>query len=329
VVMVKAKADIIQIETALLAKMQAAGWTPYSRLNASHREEADSRNLEFLQNGMTLRASISRMPAEPSSFMIQYSGSPALRSIPIPKDSSYVEFDGSTQPMLVATTAMSLSETRDFYDKELIHQGWIVRELGRILKDDRNWLTYIQGQTDLTIGLDVLPNGRTRIKVGKGLENSSWQLAKPTAESESKGTKTGMEAADFPILNSLKSAKYDSTEKSIEFATDGPLALIAEKYTTELKPLGWVAQSGGVRSEEYTLVTFAKEKKEISLRARMADGKGTVNIQGDGLLWNKSLPGGKQVISYEAWMRENKLPASLEWLSKYESEMRAIVPKEE
>ncbi len=329
VVMVKTKADIIQIETALLAKMQAVGWTPYSRLNASHREEADSRNLEFLQNGMTLRVSISRMPAEPSSFIIQYSGSPALRSIPIPKDSSYVEFDGSTQPMLVATTAMSLTETRDFYDKELIHQGWIARELGRILKEDRNWLTYIQGQTDLTIGLDVLPSGRTRIKVGKGLENSSWQLAKPIAESEAKATKTGMEAADFPILNSLKSAKYDSTEKSIEFATDGPLALIAEKYTTELKPLGWVAQSGGVRSEEYTLVTFAKEKTEISLRARMADGKGTVNIQGDGLLWNKSLPGGKQVISYEAWMRENKLPASLEWLSKYESEMRAIVPKAE
>ena len=329
VVMVKTKADIIQIETTLLAKMQAAGWTPYSRLNASHREEADSRNLEFLQNGLTLRVSISRMPAEPSSFMIQYSGSPAPRSIPIPKDSSYVEFDGSTQPMLVATTAMSLSETRDFYDKELIHQGWIAREFGRIQKDDRNWLTYIQGQTDLTIGLDVLPNGRTRIKVGKGLENSSWQLAKPIAEIEAKATKTGMEAADFPILNSLKSAKFDPTEKSIEFATDGPLALIAEKYTTELKPLGWVAQSGGVRSEEYTLVTFAKEKKEISLRARLQNGNGTVNIQGDGLLWNKSLPGGKQVISYEEWMRENKLPASLEWLSKYESEMRAIVPKEE
>jgi hypothetical protein len=105
VVMVKTKADILQIETTLLAKMQAAGWIPFARLNASHREEADSRNLEFLQKGMILRASISRVPGEPSSFMIQYSGALAMRSIPIPKDSSYVEFDGSTQPMLVATTA--------------------------------------------------------------------------------------------------------------------------------------------------------------------------------------------------------------------------------
>ena len=107
------------------------------------------------------------------------------------------------------------------------------------------------------------------------------------------------------------------------------MALIAEKVTAELKPFGWIAQSGGVRSEEYTLVTFAKEKMEISLRARFGNGKATVNLQGDGLLWNKSLPGGKQVISYEAWMRENKLPASLEWLGKYESEMRAIVPKKD
>jgi hypothetical protein len=190
-------------------------------------------------------------------------------------------------------------------------------------------LTYIQGQSDLTIGLEVLPSGKTRIQVGKGLENSSWQLAKPIAESKEKGTEKGMKAADFPILNSLKSAKYDAIDKSIEFATDDPLALIAEKYTAELKPLGWIAENGGVRSEEYTLVTFVKEKMEIALRGKLVDGKATVNIQGDGLLWTKSLPGGKQVVSYEAWMRENKLPASLEWLGKYESEMRVIVPNKD
>ncbi len=49
-----------------------------------------------------------------------------------------------------------------------------------------------------------------------------------------------------------------------------------------------------------------------------------MNIQGDGLLWSKDLPGGKQVISYELWLRDNKLPTSLDLLERYEAEMKAV-----
>ena len=53
------------------------------------------------------------------------------------------------------------------------------------------------------------------------------------------------------------------------------------------------------------------------------DGKSIVNIQGDGLLWTKPLPGGKPQVSYEAWLRINKLPAGLDLLDDYLAEMRA------
>jgi hypothetical protein len=42
------------------------------------------------------------------------------------------------------------------------------------------------------------------------------------------------------------------------------------------------------------------------------------------LVWNKELPTGKQIVSYETWLRQNKLPAGLEMLDRYETEMRAI-----
>ncbi len=48
-----------------------------------------------------------------------------------------------------------------------------------------------------------------------------------------------------------------------------------------------------------------------------------VSFEGDGLLWTKELPGGKQIVSYETWLRLSKLPPSLEFLEQYETEMKA------
>jgi len=39
---------------------------------------------------------------------------------------------------------------------------------------------------------------------------------------------------------------------------------------------------------------------------------------------NKSLPGGKKVVSYESWLRSNKYRATLDRLDAYTAEMDAI-----
>ena len=308
--------------------MHDAGWTAYARLHASHNEQEDGRDLEFLQNGMTLRVSIGRFPAEPASYSVQHSRFLTANSIPVPPDSGFVEFDGATEPLLVATTAMTLEQAREFYDKELAVQGWLVRDYGRSIKDDHNWLSYIRGQEDLTVSLQSLPEGRTLVSVGDELENSSWQLAKPKAPNAGDTPPAGIEAADFPILNESKSAKFDAIDKSIEFSMDDlPLLEVGERYTKELQSRGWQLDGPGVKADDYVFLTFVKDNGELALRARTTDGKSIVSIRGDALLWTKELPGGRRVISYETWMRINHHPAGLDLLDQYRTEMRSIVER--
>ena len=325
-VMYRTKADLIQLETTLLRKMHEAGWTAYARLHASHNEQEDGRDLEFLQDGTILRVSIGRFPAEPASYTVQYSRDLTAWSIPVPPNSGFVEFDGVTEPFLVASTAMTMEQTREFYDKELAAQGWLVRDLGRIIKDDHNWLVYVRGQQDLTVGLQSLPTERTLVRVGDELENSSWQLAKPKASNATDTPPAGIEAADFPILNESKTAKFDAIDKSIEFSmNDLPLLQVGERYTKELQSQGWQLDGPGVKADDYVFLTFVRDQVEIALRARTTDGKSMVSIQGDALLWTKELPGGRKMISYETWLRSNQHRAGLDLLDQYQTEMRSIV----
>ena len=72
----------------------------------------------------------------------------------------------------------------------------------------------------MDIGLQSLPTGRTLVRVGNELENSSWQLAKPKAPDAPDTPPVGIEAADFAILNESKIVKFDAIDKSIEFSMD-------------------------------------------------------------------------------------------------------------
>lgn len=324
-VIYRTKADLWQIEISLLSKMHEAGWTAYSRLHTSQADMEDGRMLQFLRNGTSLLVSIGRFPAEPDSYSIQYSQFLTANSIPIPHDSGFVEFDGSTQPFLLATTELSLEDAREFYDKELIAQGWLAREYGRNLKDDQIWLTYIRGQMDLTVGLVKLPTGRTLIRIGEGLENASWQLAKPAEATPAGVELPGIQAADFPILNESKATKIDAVGKVIEFSMDDmSLPEVGELYTKELQSSGWKLDGSGITSDDYVFLTFVKEKVEIALRARVTDGKSFVNVQGDGLLWTKPLPNGRKVVPYETWLRLNHHLATLNLLDQFQAEMRSI-----
>lgn len=319
------KADLLTIETELLQKLHEAGWTGYSRLNASSSEEPDARSLDFIQNGMQLDVSIGKFPVAPDSYTITTSAQLSLNAIPVPKDSGFVEFDGSVDPKLVATTAMSLDETREFYDKALTADGWLPRKHGKSEKGDKQWLDYIRGQSDLHIGLSQQKDGRTLVLVGESVMNSSWQLPKPKPKEEEKEA-AGIEASDFPILNESKTAKFDATGKSIEIDMGKGLMVEAgDKYAKVMKDLGWEQDGAGIKDEEYVFLTFKKGKAEVQLRARKVDGKPIFNVQGDGLLWTKDLPGGKQMVSYETWLKTNGHPAGLSLLPTYEKEMRAIL----
>ncbi len=324
-VMYETKVDLLQIETTLLKKLHDAGWTPYSRLHSSHNEEVDVRDMEFLRNGTVLRVSIRRFPADPTSFHIQQSVSSINHALPIPSDCGFIEFDGHVQPSLVATTSMTVEQAAEFYDKSMKAEGWLVHESRRTDKPEQLWLTFRRGQQDVLMGLVKQEGGKTLIRVGDRLENASWQLEKPKPVADTKSVGASMEAADFPILNETKSATYDSIGKSIEVQMDGTsMTEVADRYGQAFQGLGWTSKGSGIRSDEYTFLTFSKEKFEIALRARTTAEKIVVNIQGDGLIWTKPLPGGKKIVSYEAWLRQNKHPASLDLLDAYKVEMQSI-----
>lgn len=329
-VIYRVKADLVRIETRVLRQMFEAGWVPYARLNSSHSETPESRDQEFLWNGMSLRVSIGKFPDDKDSYTVQYSLFPQPNALPVPPDADFLEFAGYPEPYLVAHTAMGLDQARDFYDQALVAQGWLPLRHGRSLKEKYNWLAYMRGQRDLIVGLESLPDGRTRIRVGNGLENSSWQVAATIEPEESQDPKlepsqpqAGIQAADFPRLSADQSATIDPRERSIEVRIEGStLADVADRYSKELGGLGWTPTDQGIRGEDYTFLTFTKDGNDIALRARKMDGTAIVNFQGEGILWDKPLPGPKPVISFENWMRDNQLPATLKWLERYESEMR-------
>jgi hypothetical protein len=260
-----------------------------------------------------------------SAYHVQYSGFLTLHALPIPPDSGFVEFDGSAAPHLVATTTMSIEKARDFYDSKMKTQGWLAMGQGRNIEDDQLWLSYMRGQQDLVIGLVRRDDGRTLVRVGEGLENSSWQLAKPEPAGDALSPQVGIEAADVPILNSSGAAKYDPNTNRIEFQIDtAPLAAVAEEYTAALAKSGFTPQESGIREDDYTFLTFAKDDAEIELRANRREGNAHVSLMGDGLLWNKPLPGPKQVMSYEAWLRTHRHPAGLDLLDQFVAEMRTL-----
>ena len=55
--------------------------------------------------------------------------------LPVPRDAGFIEYEGSTQPYLVATTSLNLSQAREFYDQQLLDQLYA------------NALTYIHGHS--------------------------------------------------------------------------------------------------------------------------------------------------------------------------------------
>jgi WD40 repeat protein len=321
----KVQADLLSIETDLLKKLHTAGWTGYSRLNSSHGETSDHRDMEFLQNSTVLRVSIQPSLDEPGVYHVQYGLQSTRFILPVPEDAGFIEFEGHIEPQLVAWTEMSLSQASEFYDARMSEYGFSPVKRGRIIKEEFCWLPYTRGQQDVRIGLQKHATGKTLVRVGEQLESASWQLAAPQTESAEAPSSAGIQAADMPSLLPTVEPIYDVDQKSIHFVLENtPLSQVTESVVASFDKLGFRVNSPGIREEDYSFLTFEKEGVSIDYRATHRNGSADVNIQGVGVLWTKPLPVKKQLISFETWLRRNRLPASLSLLDRYIGEMKSI-----
>ena len=323
----RTKMELSDLEVAILKTLHESGWTASSRLNASSNEDPGSRMITFHQGGIELNVFISSPANAPSELAVQMSVGVTTKSLPIPPDSGWIEFDNSTELAMVANTKLNLNQTIEFYDARMKSEGWLAREAGRATKELENetraWLPYVKGQQDVLIRLVTRPENQTRIIVGDA-ERSSWQLAKP-AKPNTDNEKPGLEAADFPVPKTASNLKFDVDQKQIHF--DLPVqkaSAAAQTFTEPLSERGWKREDGGVISDDYTLATFKQGKAEVQLRVRSDEKRTSVIASGDEMLWTKPLPTAPVRISYGTWLRRNLYASTLDRLDEFAAEMKAI-----
>jgi len=301
-----------------------AGWTAYTRLAASSSEDPDSRTITMLQGGSELTLSVGRPADATDELYVRTNVNVSSKSLPLPADSGWIEFDSSTDLQLVVNTKMDVKQTVGFFDGQMAAEGWLAREASRQFKDDNAWLPYIRGQQDVYLRLAALPGGGTRVVVGDAA-SSSWQLKKAPAE---KNDKPGIEAADYPLPAGATAVKFEVDDKRIDFEVpDTTPPKLGELFVKQMESLEWKRDGAGIVENDYTFITFKKENAEIQLRARPAGKNSTAMIGGDGLLWTKELPTAPVRISYETWLRRGRKLATLDLLDEFVAEMHKIPAK--
>jgi hypothetical protein len=282
----------------------------------------------MLQGGSQLTIFISHPADSRQELAVQTSISVTNKSLPIPPDSGWIEFDNSTDLQLVANTKMELEKTIQFFDAQMAVDGWLAREAGRHVRDGKAWLPYIRGQEQVLLHLLPLAGGGTRIVVGDA-PASSWQLKTADTEKAEKTEQPGIQAAAFTLPAGATGAKYDVDEKQINFELPAVAPTkLGEQFVAQMEALNWKREGAGIVSDDYTFITFSKDNREIQLRARGDAQKASAMISGDGLLWDQSLPGPPVRISYGTWLRRGHKAATLDLLDEFTAEMHKIPTSE-
>ncbi len=331
-VVYRTEATLLQVEIELLRAFYKAGWTSFARLNRSLNESADRRDLEFLKGGTVLRVMIQRDPKDEKLSVVNYTQSLSLHALPVPPDVGLMEWDDALECQIVANTNLSLEKAIAFYEEQMNKQGWIARDKGRRIEESLAYLPYYWGQRDVTVSLEKMSDGFVRIRAGKYSE-TSWQKPEAsgktldaneaTSDKENQDTKAiGIEAADFPILHASATVSYDSTRGEIHFELDkSPLLDVAREYETAMEKLGWKTVPFGDATSESVNLIFKRGTATVYYHTTVDPlGKSQLNVEGS-LLWNKAIDS-QQLISYQAWLRNRKLPASLRSLDEYEGQMQ-------
>jgi WD40 repeat protein len=319
----RTKTDITDLEVSLLKKFHEAGWTPYNRLAAASNEDPKTRNWTMLQGGSVLNVFVGHPADSKDELFVQTSVSVSNKSLPIPADSGWIEFDSSTDMQLVANTKMDLKQTIEFYDSQMASEGWLARQAGRTIKDDSAWLPYIRGQQDVLLRLSELPQGGTRIVVGDAA-SSSWQL-QPRGDGDKAEDANGIQAADVKLPTGAAAVKFDVDQKKIDFEVAGATPQeLGDQFVTQMESREWKREGTGLISDDYVFITYSKGKAEVQIRARSAEKKATAMISGDGLLWTKPLPAPPVRISYGTWLQRHRYDATLDRLDQFLDEMHKI-----
>ena len=322
----RSKATIPELEVNILKTLSSLGWVPYSRLNAGMAEQPDMRIFSLLQQGMELSIMISIPADDASARAVQMNLQVHRNAIPVPPKSSWIEWDGSQDMLMVAYSPLPLQEVMAFYEASLPEQGWQARKAGRVERSEEKIavLPFIHEQRDLQLGLQGTEKG-TWVHAGNKTA-FSWQMAKKT-EAPSTPETAFIEAAEFPLATASK-IKFDMDGKQIECVFPDLPPANAERLAKLLEPKNWVREKSGVVSDEYTLAIFKNGKKEIEYRGRKnTEGQTEVILSGDGLSWKAPLPSAPTPVSYETWMRRKGGPASLDSLDVFLTEMNQLIPK--
>jgi WD40 repeat protein len=327
----KVSATLLQIETELLQKLHQQGWTAVVRLNRSTNEEPDGRFFEFVKNGSLLNVMVQRDVVDKTLYIINYSQSLSLHSLPVPPDAGLMEWDNHHETQLVASTALGLQAATAFYEEAMKNQGWTPRAAGRRVDKDFVYLPYYWGQRDVTIALSPISDGLVRIWAGK-YSSHSWQQPETTkSATDQSQTEAGVpvkdciQAADIPILHANGAATYQAADGKIHFELEKiSLIELAKEYEAALNELGWTAKAVGKPQETSVVIHFEKGGNTIHYQSAIDPrGIGTVDFSGAGLTWTKAVPI-RQLISFGAWLRNKKLPTSLMRLGEYKAEMEML-----
>lgn len=163
-----------------------------------------------------------------------------------------------------------------------------------------------------------------RIRAGAYSQNS-WQ--KPEEKKEEGEEKSeGIEAAEVPILHAAEAAVYRDGDIRFKLKKT-PLKELAKEYTEAMKGLGWTAKAFGDPQDDSVGINFEKGEKTVYYRSSIDPiGEGSVTFSGNGLLWTKPIAN-TSLISYVAWLRNQKSPATLKRLGEYQAEMEKLSVK--
>ena len=120
-----------EVEAAILKQFHELGWTAYTRLSSSYIEDPKSRSISMLQGGSVLTVFLGHPSDAANEVFVQTTVNISNKTLPIPPDSGWIEFDNSTDLQMVVNTKMDLKRTVEFYDKEMAAEGWLARDAGR------------------------------------------------------------------------------------------------------------------------------------------------------------------------------------------------------
>lgn len=328
-VIYKVSANLLQIETGLLEKFHDAGWTAIIRMYRSQNESNEGRDFEFVKNGTVIRIMVQKDPMNPQLFTINYAQSLTLNSLPIPAEVGLMEWDDFAEARVVAYTKSNIEQATRFFEEEMIKHGWTARRSGRPADQEAVYLSYYWGQREVTVGLEPAADGMVQIRAGKYEDTSNTQVNEAGSSADTDESNTppvGLEAADLPILHAQGAPIYRSNEGSIRVELEKvSLPELSQKYSDAMKSLGWETKPFGDAREDWVSLHFAKDGKTISYQSSIDPlGAGHIEFSGNGLLWSKPIPI-KQLVSFTAWLRNHRYPATLQRLGEYREEMEKLM----